>query len=59
MRPSYNSNFTKGYLLLNLPIEIYFEGYSSPIIMRLPSVEEVIGSNKIIGFINLLDDKEL
>lgn len=57
MKVSYKSNFDKGILLFNLPIEIIFEEFNTPIILNIPTVYDFIYSNEVNYFLEMLDNK--
>ena len=59
MRPLYSSNFDKTLLLCNLPIEVYFNNFESPIIIELPQMKDLIYNNDINIFIELLKSSEI
>ena len=58
MRPLYSSNFDKTLLLCNLPIEVYFNNFESPISIELPQMKDLIYNNDINIFIELLTNEQ-
>ena len=45
-------------LLRNLPIEVYFNNFESPIIIELPQMKDLIYNNDINIFIELLTNEQ-
>lgn len=58
MKLSYNSNFSKGFLLFNEPIKVYFEQTTEPIIVNIPTVREMIQDNNVNLFIELIKNED-
>ena len=59
MRSLYSSNFNRGFLLLNLPIEVTFDNFASPVIINIPTVKDMLYNNDINYFIEILNNKDI
>ena len=59
MRSLYSSNFNRGFLLLNLPIEVTFDNFANPVIINIPTVKDMLYNNDINYFIEILNNKDI
>lgn len=59
MRSLYSSNFNRGFLLLNLPIEVTFDNFVNPVIINIPTVKDMLYNNDINYLIEILNNKDI